>query len=190
MSVVDLKEYSIRQQIIDEVDAWTQTLEHPSDFFNDLPSCPYAKKAWQDNKVRFTFIEKPTALQDSINNFDDRFELHILIDLNYTSSSNFHDYLDLHNDKVADGDYDTKDIWLMGFHPEDDYDDGNDESVFEQETDVNYALIFVQRLSKLHEAAEKLAKLGYYQGYVDNDVFDNLYEKRTNYYRRLKNAGK
>ena len=78
----------------------------------------------------------------------------------------------------------------MGFHPEDDYDDGNDESVFEQETDVNYALIFVQRLSKLHEAAEKLAKLGYYQGYVDNDVFDNLYEKRTNYYRRLKNAGK
>ena len=49
-------------------------------------------------------------------------------------------------------------------------------------------MIFVQRLSKLQEAADKLNKNGYYDSYEgEYNAFD-IYEKRRDLYRRLKNG--
>ena len=48
----------------------------------------------------------------------------------------------------------------MGFHPDDDEQELLDSEDFEPETDIEYALVFVQRLSKLEQAAEKAKGCG------------------------------
>ena len=79
-------------------------------------------------------------------------------------------------------------MWLMGFHPEDDPNELFDEEGFEPQTDIIYALLFVQRLSKLEKAAEKLRPLGYYDKYFQEYDVAHMYELRTNFYRRLKDG--
>ena len=81
-----------------------------------------------------------------------------------------------------------KDIWLMGFHPNDEPSDFVQEVTFDYETDTEYSMIFVQRLSKLQEAADKLDKKGYYDSYDGEYNASDIYEKRTELYRRLKNG--
>ena len=53
-------------------------------------------------------------------------------------------------------------------------------------SDSEYSLIFVQRLSKLQESANKLKKLGYYDNYYNKYNVEDIYKQRENYYRRLK----
>ena len=56
----------------------------------------------------------------------------------------------------------------MGFHPDEEQEEAVFEGGFEPLTDTRYAMIFVQRLSKLQESAEKLEKQGYYM-YFDKE---------------------
>ena len=49
-------------------------------------------------------------------------------------------------------------------------------------------MIFVQRLSKLQEAADKLDKKGYYDVYNSQFNAREIYEKRDRLYRRLKDG--
>jgi hypothetical protein len=81
-----------------------------------------------------------------------------------------------------------RDIWVMGFHPDDEPSGFEEETDFEPVTEVEYAMIFVQRLSKLQVAADKLNKRGYYNSYgSDYNVYDT-YNRRENLYRRLTNG--
>jgi hypothetical protein len=76
----------------------------------------------------------------------------------------------------------------MGFHPDDEPSDFVEDLIFDYEVDTSYSMIFVQRLSKLQEAADKLNKNGYYDSYEgEYNAFD-IYEKRRELYRRLKNG--
>ena len=44
----------LEQKVIEEVKEWTnQVLDKPNPFFNDLPACPYARKAFVIRKSRF-----------------------------------------------------------------------------------------------------------------------------------------
>ena len=45
-------------------------LEIPSVKLNGLPPCPYAKKAWAENKVDFSINTHLDGLMDVIKNFD------------------------------------------------------------------------------------------------------------------------
>jgi hypothetical protein len=74
----------------------------------------------------------------------------------------------------------------MGFHPDDDINELIDDGSFEEIVSEEYSLIFVQRLSKLQESANKLKKLGYYDNYYSMYNVEDIYEQRENYYRRLK----
>ena len=39
-----------------EIRSWSKhQLESPNADFNNIPACPYAKKAWDDDKVKFAF---------------------------------------------------------------------------------------------------------------------------------------
>ena len=49
-------------------------------------------------------------------------------------------------------------------------------------------MIFVQRLSKLQEAANKLDKKGYYDSYDGEYNSTEIYLTEKNLYRRLKNG--
>ena len=76
----------------------------------------------------------------------------------------------------------------MGFHPDDvEYGEVYDVE-FTATTGDPYAMIFVQRLSKLHEASQKLKDTDYYDRHLDRFNGENIYKTRESYYRRLKNG--
>ena len=78
-------ELSVEKKIVDEITQWTSdVLEKPSPFFNNLPACPYAKQALMDEKVAIIFkYEKHfQTLYSTISQFEDVFDLAIIIDLN------------------------------------------------------------------------------------------------------------
>lgn len=182
----------IEKAIVEEIRQWSaEVLEQPNPYFNNLPACPYARSAWMDNKVSILFKNEPSlqVLYTCISQFDDAFDLSIIVDLNPDEDSDaFHEYLDQLNDVISEGMFIDKDIWVMGFHPHDDPSDFVEEVVFEREIDTAYSMTFVQRLSKLQKAADKLHKKGYYHTYDNEYQASDIYEKRENLYRRLKNG--
>jgi hypothetical protein len=76
----------------------------------------------------------------------------------------------------------------MGFHPDDDVNELIDNNSFVEVVKEEYALIFIQRLSKLQESANKLKKLGYYDKYYNEYNVEDIYEQREKYYNKLKGS--
>lgn len=187
---IDFFSRPLEKAIVREIMQWSNNaLEKPSPSFNGLPPCPYAKKAWAEDKVAIIFKEEDSyqALYSCISRFEDYFDLAIVVDLaNNKAPDQFHEYLDSINDFISTGAFIDKDIWLMGFHPDDEPSEFVKDISFDYEVDTAYSMIFVQRLSKLHEAADKLNKNGYYDSYASEYDASDIYEKRKKLYRRLK----
>ena len=191
---VEFYEPRLEQNIVREIWQWSkEILEQKSTFFNGLPACPFAEKAWMDDKVSlmFKYEKSYQCLYTTISQFDDNFELAIIVDLSFEKEpETFHDYLYNLNQCISDGVFIDRDVWLMGFHP---HDEGNEfvadvAAEFEPIVDKEYAMIFIQRLSKLQESADKLAKRGYYKSYEEDYNAKELFEQRHQMYRRLKNG--
>lgn len=178
--------------IVEELLAWSaQVLEVPSEHFNGLPPCPYAKKAWAEGRVSilFKYEDNYQCLWSTISQFDESFDLVVIVDLAEDREPElFHQYLDGVNEAIAQGIFIDRDVWVMGFHPDDEPNDFVADVSFEVGTDDTYAMIFVQRLSKLHVAADKLHKKGYYAAYDDLYDSEGIYARREQLYRRLKNG--
>ena len=98
----------------------------------------------------------------------------------------FHNNLTNLNELIHQNKFNQRDIWLMGFHPDDDVNELIDDGSFDEIVSEEYSLIFVQRLSKLQESANKLKKLGYYDNYYNKYDVEDIYKQRETYYRRLK----
>lgn len=182
-----------RNDIVTEIKEWSKhTLEVSNPEFNDLPPCPYAKAAWQESKVDIVFkfeAEDYKRLYMALHNWDDRKDLVIIADTEFIEDQDeFHQFVDHVNEAIANNVFRDKDMWVMGFHPEDEANELFDEGEFEPQADTEYALLFVQRLSKLEKAAEKLRPLGYYDKYFQEYDVADMYELRTNFYRRLKDG--
>ena len=176
------------REVVEEIRAWSaQVLEKESPYFNGLPPCPYAKKAWQDNRVAIIFqYGGNRGLFDVLTKFNDALDLVIIVDRNpRQTSEEFHDYNDALNDAISRGIFGDRDLWVMGFHPDDEANDFVQDVSFEAKTDDTYAMIFVQRLTKLHLAADKLHKKGYYAAYDGLYDSDGIYARRAQLYRRL-----
>ena len=182
----------VEKAIVQEILQWSsEALETPSPFFNNLPPCPYARKAWLDDKVAilFKYDDSYQVLYSCISQFDDTFDLAIIVDLaNDKEPEAFHEYFDSLNDFIAEGTFIDKDIWLMGFHHDDELSEAAEATAIDPITDTEYSMIFVQRLSTLQEAADKLDKKGYYDSYDGEYNASDIWEKRVNLYRRLKNG--
>ena len=129
------------------------------------------------------------CLWSAISQFEDTFDLVILVDRKSKQSADeFHGFLDGVNDAVAAGILVDKDIWVMGFHPDDEANEFVADVDFSPLVEEPYAIIFVQRLSKLQVAADKLAKIGYYGTYDGLYDASSIFKKRSEFYRRLKNG--
>lgn len=184
--------FGIEKDVANEVRAWSKhSLEKSNPNFNNLAACPYARKAWQEDKIGFVFKYDghKQDLYTAMSCFDDSKELVILVDFAPEEDpDDFQEYLDLMNDAIAQGAFIQKDLWLMGFHPMDESNDAIDEGSFEATVEEPYALIFIQRLSKLQQSADKLKEKGYYQAYSDDFNVSELYSKREDFYRRLEHG--
>ena len=97
-----------QQKIKNEIRSWSrEQLEPPNPDFNNIPACPYAKKAWDDDKVDFVF---KTKLYDNsvaykvLENWDDSRDLVILVDVNFLEEpEDFHDNIDFINENISEG---------------------------------------------------------------------------------------
>ncbi len=177
-----------REEIVKEIRRWSSSvLEKTSDNYNGLPACPFAKKAWRENKVDFVF--KDTADWDvlylAIDDWDDSKDVVILVDNCYEDIEEFYEILDSLNEDLSNGVFNTKDMFLMGFHPESDDNDLLDDEI-EMTDEESYAMIFLQRLSKLQEASDQLREKGYYDTCEEYYGGASSYHQRQEYYRRLK----
>ena len=153
-------EESIRKEIRD----WSKhSLEKANENYNGFPPCPYAAKAWIDNKVdiQFKYDLSPEKLYENISHYNDKYEA--------ISNDAFH----------------NKDIYVMGCHPEDDTNEIIESDSFETEVDDVYSMIFIQRLSLLERASEKLRSKGYYDRTYGNYKVDEILQKRNKLFRRL-----
>ena len=126
---------STEKAIVEEIMQWSETaLEKPSPQFNNLPPCPYARKALMDEKVAilFKYDDSYQVLYSCVSQFDDNFDLAIIADINFDEDSDaFHEYLDQLNDVIADGMFIDKDVWVMGFHPNDEPSDFEQEIIYD-----------------------------------------------------------
>tara|TARA_R100001509_G_C4777717_1_gene185259 strand:- start:150 stop:668 length:519 start_codon:yes stop_codon:yes gene_type:complete len=157
-------------------------LEVPNDKLNGLPPCPYAQKAWAENKVSFSINTGLEGLQYEVKNFDQH-----NYDIVIWASEQLPDieYLDGWCDGMNEALSIAKmDMHLMVFHPDyDAVDAGLDFLIQEEQEDLEYCMVFVQRLSLLDDAAISLEKSGYYKHFPKN-VFDSLVLER----RKLRNG--
>ena len=178
-------EESIRKEIRD----WSKhSLEKANENYNGFPPCPYAAKAWIDNKVdiQFKYDLSPEKLYENISHYNDKYELIILVDLEYeVEPDRFHGYLEGINEAISNDAFHDKDIYVMGFHPEDDTNEIIESDSFETEVDDVYSMIFIQRLSLLERASEKLRSKGYYDRTYGNYKVDEILQKRNKLFRRL-----
>jgi hypothetical protein len=182
----------IERKIAEEILAWSKhVLEVPSPHFAGLPPCPYAKQAWLEDRVLILFLAGNLQnLYSTISQFEDSVDIVIIVDPHPTSDTEkFHSYLDNLNDVISEGMFIDRDIWLMGFHPDDEASDFVEDVNFEPVTNVRYSMIFVQRLSKLQESADKLRKKGYYDSYEKEYNAGDIYRRRQLLYEKLKGAG-
>ena len=128
-------EESIRKEIRD----WSKhSLEKANENYNGFPPCPYAAKAWIDNKVdiQFKYDLSPEKLYENISHYNDKYELIILVDLEYElEPDRFHGYLKGINEAISNNAFQDKDIYVMGFHPEDDVNEIIESDSFETEVD-------------------------------------------------------
>ena len=182
----------LEQEIVSEIRAWSKhALEKPNPFFNNLPACPYARAAWEKDMVGVSINHVPhkQALYTLVSAFPDPLDLCILVDLKYEEDpDDFHYYLDRVNEAIADGIFIDRDIWVMGFHPDDDVDEEVFDPNFEATNDIVYAMTFIQRLSKLEESADTLREKGYYDSYFKDPDMVDIWKTRRNFYRRLQDA--
>lgn len=177
--------------IVDEIRAWSAfALEKKNPKLNDLPACPYAKKTWEDGRISIIFkYGGSQALYNTITGFNDALDVVLIVDKFYNRDADtFHEEIDQLNEQISLGTFGQKDIWLVGFHPDDDANDFVDDGTFEPHINTPYALTFVQRLSKVHEASQMLMGLGYYEEYAKEYDIAEVFDKRDQLYRRLKNG--
>lgn len=179
----------LEESIRKEIRYWSKhSLEKANENYNGFPPCPYAAKAWIDNKVdiQFKYDLSPEKLYENISHYNDKYELIILVDLEYElEPDRFHGYLEGINEAISNNVFQDKDIYVMGFHPEDDVNEIIESDSFETEVDDVYSMIFIQRLSLLERASEKLRSKGYYNRTYGNYKVDEILQKRNKLFRRL-----
>ena len=179
-------ELAIRQEIRE----WSaQTLEKPLEEYNGMSGCPYAAASWSNHRVKISFKrnESFTPLYQAIESFDDAYDVDIVVDLEFEEDQTaYHERIDVINEAISEGAFGDRDLWIMGFHPDDFDSQVVDSEDFEPSNDYVYAMMYVQRLAKLHEAAYKLERTDYYQSVFGESNPDHVFKTRELFYNKLK----
>tara|TARA_R110000824_G_scaffold235014_6_gene423757 strand:+ start:587 stop:1042 length:456 start_codon:yes stop_codon:yes gene_type:complete len=130
--------------------------------------CPYAKKAFKEEKLKVVECVSRQDLWETIaaqcKNFSDKHSIIICLEEEPSQT-----YEEVEAACVAMNEwfaYNKIDLWLLAFQ-------------------TNFTMVFIQRLSELDEASQKLEKMGYYQNYDTEDYVNLILNRR---YRRHENG--
>jgi len=163
---------------------WSKNfLEVPNVKLNGLPPCPYAAKAWAEDKVMFSINTGLEGLRYEVEIFDSHdYDIIVWADEEMPEMEYLDGWCDGMNEALSVA---GMDMHLMVFHPDyDAVDAGLDFLVDDGITsdEIEYCMVFVQKLSPLDEAALSLEKSGYYENFPE-EVYESLVLDR----RRLRN---
>lgn len=169
--------------IKDDIRSWSrEVLEVPNPELNGLPACPYAKQAWKQNKVNV--VETDSLVETVVKEadwFDNTYDLVIVASYNFPEIDFFDTYIEYLNDT-----YSENDLHIMGFHPDYGAEDADLDFLYnndwESSVEDEYAMMFIQSLSKVDDASLQLEKMGYYNVYPEEEYKALVLERRK---RRL-----
>ncbi len=160
--------------------SWSQeVLEVANPALNGLPACPYAQKAWKENKV--SVVETDHIGIETIsqaNKFENNdYELIIIASYKFPTPYQFTEFIEFLNDT-----YSWSDLHIMGFHPEYGAEEAELDFLYDHDwassIDEEYAMMFIQSLSQVDDASLKLEKLGYYNVYPKEEYEALVLERR------------
>ena len=167
--------------IADDLREWSMNvLEVPNPHLDGLPACPYAKKAWQDNKVKI--VETKNIYKETLrqcNEFaDNTYDLTICASFTIPNMQEFSTWCEQRNNLLA-----KQDLHIMGFHPEFGAEEAELDFLYEHswESSVKdeYCMVFIQSLSQVDDASLKLEKLDYYKVYPEDEYQELVINRRT-----------
>ena len=123
--------FALERVLAEEIRAWSQEQLEVEE--EGLSACPYAKAAWDNDRVKLIFKhdKHKQALYSAISQFEDRYDVTVLVDLAFDKAEDFHDYVQELNEAISQGVFIDRNIWVMGFHPEDDVNEAVDDGGFE-----------------------------------------------------------
>jgi len=151
--------YSREHDIERDIREWSQySVEKKNG--KSLPMCPYAENTWNSNKasVRFSYKDYEKEILSIQNDWNDRYDVIILACFDFESDPlAFQNTLDSINENAS-----RTNLWLMGFSPNC-YGGITEANAIKPAPSSSYAMVFIQRLAKLQEAAYELKDLGYYK---------------------------
>ena len=183
----------LEEDVKQDVRKWSELfLEVPNTHLGGFPACPFAKNTWKNNKVLVEVKRKhkwyKSELNSHIKHLDfDVHELLIFCDpyFNY-SLEEFQDIIDAYNNW-----YNKKDIFFMGFHPENPANEEEQEFLVTPNGDtpvveqgLMYSMMLAQKFSQLQEASDKLHKAGYYDKWPKG-YYQDVVVSRAKTYKRI-----
>ena len=178
---IDLAHTTMTISIEDDLRDWSRhVLEVPSLHLKGLPPCPYAKKAWLDNKVEVIEVATDDVVGYAIKNaykvLSENKELIV------TASYELPDALALQKSIDAINMLGAKqDLYFMCFHPDYGAEDADLDFLYETDwqssIEQDYCMVFVQRLSNVDDKSRVLEKQGYYEAFP-KDEYDLLVSNR------------
>ena len=181
-------------KIKEDVRLWSKHyLEVSNKHLGGFPACPFAKKAWLDNKVQVEIKIKNYHYKKELNeliyklDFNEK-EILIFCDPYYSYTPNkLHEITEYYNDK-----YNKLDMYFMSFHPHNPATSQDqaflvepEGKIPEVESDLKYSMMLVQKFSQLEEASDKLKRLGYYKKWPD-EYYKDVVETRRYKYNLIK----
>jgi len=135
---------------------WIEELTKPSSENNNVPLCPFAKKAWQEKEAK---VVRSKDMWDSVTKEANSFGSHRIVMC--VDENPEYEYSELEAGCMALNYWFAntgKDIWLLSYQ-------------------TDRAIVFIQTLSGLDDASVILEKQGYYENYSEDD-FKRLVEHR------------
>lgn len=150
-------------QMTKEIEDWiNETLSKPNEIFGNLPPCPYARKAWKDNKVKVTH-DKAVLMEDYAKLKSGEIDLIMIIqqDAKIDELYKLKDHLESNL---------GKDFVILEDHPE------LKEEVGGMNLNFGKPVLFVQNRDKLTEARKFLENTDYYKNFekeYKDDILSN-----------------
>jgi len=159
--------------IAEDIRDWSKhVLEVPSTHLKGLPPCPYAKRAWLENKVSIIEAVDDDVVVMAVRNaykiLDDSVELVITASYELPDAEAMQHSIEALNILGA-----KQDLYFMCFHPDYGAEDAELDFLYETpwESDIpqDYCMVFVQRLSNVDDKSRVLEKQGYYEAFPEDE---------------------
>lgn len=149
--------------------SWSEhVLEKPSTHLNGLPPCPYARKAWVDNKVKV--IECADVLASALVYRDlvTQYDLVVIASYTLPDAEHMEQAIEKYNEAFA-----KDDLYFMLFHPEYGAEEAELDFLYDIEwvssIEEEYCMVFIQSLSKVDDASLQLEGKGYYDAFPEDE---------------------